>query len=133
MLFRSILHQLKKIPQLIKERNQDKILGNKAIMISLMYTMFENAKRREEQEKYDMATLLWYRLLEMIEQRRLMTYQIYVSKPEYQKVDFSKALKEYADLNSQERVDLLKSRNLSFKRELFRSNDKDYLPNPIAL
>lgn len=128
-----ILHQLKKIPQLIKERNQDKILGNKAIMISLMYTMFENAKRREEQEKYDMATLLWYRLLEMIEQRRLMTYQIYVSKPEYQKVDFSKALKEYADLNSQERVDLLKSRNLSFKRELFRSNDKDYLPNPIAL
>ena len=59
-------------------------------MISLMYTMFENAKRREEQEKYDMATLLWYRLLEMIEQRRLMTYQIYVSKPEYKIEYFSK-------------------------------------------
>ncbi|MEY8429451.1 hypothetical protein AALC75_02835 [Lachnospiraceae bacterium 48-42] len=109
------------------------MLSNKAIMISLMYTMFENAKRREEQEKYDMATLLWYRLLEMIEQRRLMTYQIYVSKPEYQKADFSKASKEYDGLNSQEQVNLLKSLNLNFKKELFRGNDKDYLPNPIAL
>lgn len=128
-----ILRQLKKIPELIKERSQEKILSNKAIMISLMYTMFENAKRREEQEKYDMATLLWYRLLEMIEQRRLMTYQIYVSKPEYQKADFSKASKEYDGLNSQEQVNLLKSLNLNFKKELFRGNDKDYLPNPIAL
>ncbi len=128
-----VLRQLKKIPELIKLGNQEKILGNKAIIVSLMYTMYENAKRREDQEKYDMATLLWYRLLEMIEQRRLMTYQIYVSKPEYQKADFSKASKEYAGLNPQEQLNLLKSRNNTLKRELFRGNDKDYLPNPIAL
>ena len=36
-------------------------------------------------------------------------------------------------LNSQEQVNLLKSLNLNFKKELFRGNDKDYLPNPIAL
>lgn len=128
-----VLRQLKKIPELIKLRNQEKILGNKAIIVSLMYTMYENAKRREDQEKYDMATLLWYRLLEMIEQRRLMTYQIYVSKPEYQKADFSKASKEYAGLNAQEQLSLLKSRNYTLKKELFRGNDKDYRPNPIAL
>lgn len=109
-----VLRQLKKIPELIKLRNQEKILGNKAIIVSLMYTMYENAKRREDQEKYDMATLLWYRLLEMIEQRRLMTYQIYVSKPEYQKADFSKASKEYAGLNPQEQLSLLKPKLLYF-------------------
>lgn len=128
-----ILRQLKKIPELIKLRNQEKILGNKAIIVSLMYTMYENAKRREDQEKYDMATLLWYRLLEMVEQRRLMIYQIYVSKPEYQKVDFSKASKEYAGLSDQEQLSLLKYKNQNIKKELFRGNDKDYLPNPIAL
>lgn len=40
--------------------------------------MYENALRREKEEKYDMATLLFYRLLEMIEQRRLMNYGIYI-------------------------------------------------------
>ena len=56
-----------------------------------MFTMYENALRREKEEKYDMATLLFYRLLEMIEQRRLMNYDIYISHPEYETVNYAKA------------------------------------------
>ncbi len=77
MDFQSILHvntksyQLNKIPDLIIQKNQKSILTNQTIITSLMFTMYENALRREKEEKYDMATLLFYRLLEMIEQRRL--------------------------------------------------------------
>lgn len=75
-----ILSHLQKIPELIKERKNIKVLTTKDLIIALMFTMYQNAGIREEQEKYDMATLLLYRLLEMIEQRRLALYNLYVSK-----------------------------------------------------
>ena len=50
------------------------MLRNDSYIIPLMFTMYTNAMLRENQEKYDMATLLLYRLLEMIEQRRLAAY-----------------------------------------------------------
>lgn len=128
-----ILSQLNKIPGLIRQKKQREILNSKAIMISLMYTMYENALRREEQEKYDMATLLFYRLLEMIEQRRLITYDIFVSRPDYLQADFSKASEEYKKLDKDEQIQLLKRKNRELKQQLFSSNDRDYLPNPIAL
>ncbi|MDO4340866.1 MAG: TIGR02710 family CRISPR-associated CARF protein [Eubacteriales bacterium] len=129
-----ILSQLNKIPALIRQKKQKDILSDKSIMISLMYTMYENALRREEQEKYDMATLLFYRLLEMIEQRRLITYDIFVSRPDYQQADFSKASPEYSGLEKNEQIQLLKTTNKGLKQQLFSSpNERDYLPNPIAL
>lgn len=66
-----ILKYLSQIPELIKQKKQTDIISSRDIMLSLMFTMYENAMRREEQEKHDMAMLLFYRLLEMIEQRRL--------------------------------------------------------------
>lgn len=113
-----ILRQLNRIPQLIKERKQREILENKNIMICLMYTLYENAKRREAQEKYDMATLLLYRLLEMIEQRRLMTYRIYVSQPKYQQADFSRASDEFKNLGIEDQIRLLKFKSFCELEEI---------------
>ena len=76
----NLLASLKNIPYLIREKKHFEVLCNETYMIPLMFTMFTNAMLRENQEKYDMATLLLYRLLEMIEQRRLSAYGFYVSK-----------------------------------------------------
>lgn len=128
-----ILEYLDKIPELVYQKKQRSILTNRSIIISLMFTMYENALRREKEEKYDMATLLLYRLLEMIEQRRLITYGIYISHPEYENINFSKASKEYQQLQIKEQLQLLKEKNQNLKKELFSRVDRDYLPAPIAL
>lgn len=128
-----ILYQLNKIPDLIIQKNQKSILTNQTIITSLMFTMYENALRREKEEKYDMATLLFYRLLEMIEQRRLMNYGIYISHPEYETVNYAKASNEYQNLDAQEQLKLLRQRNLKYKKLLFPKSDREYLPYPIAL
>lgn len=78
-----LLHELSNIPPLMKERKNMEVLQDDRMIFSLMFTMFENARIREKQEKYDMATLLLYRLLELIEQRRLSCYGLFVSKMEY--------------------------------------------------
>ena len=128
-----ILRQLDKIPALLQQRHQKDILCNRPMMISLMYTMYENAMRRELQEKYDMATLLLYRLLEMIEQRRLMNYGIFISRPEYEQIDYRKADPEYHNIEKEGRIELLRRKNSELKKTLFRGNDREYLPMPISL
>lgn len=55
----------------------------------LMINLYNNALRREKQEKYEMASLLLYRVLEMIEQKRLWNYRLDVSEPEYNKLQIS--------------------------------------------
>ncbi|MCD7866788.1 MAG: TIGR02710 family CRISPR-associated CARF protein [Clostridiales bacterium] len=127
-----ILSQLDRIPFFLRQKQAEEILKNKDIIVSLMHTMYSNALRREEQEKYDMATLLFYRLLEMIVQRRLMNYGIYVSRPMYDQLDFSKAA-AYADMPREEQYEKLKAVNADLKQRLFRGNTQNYLPNPIAL
>lgn len=127
-----ILTQLAKIPDMLRKKQQQEILQSKAIMLALMHSMYSNALRREVQEKYDMATLLFYRLLEMIVQRRLMNYGIFASRPDYSQVDYSKA-EAYAALSDQERYEKLRRDNAAIRQELFHGNDKDYLPSPIAL
>lgn len=69
-----LLEALKEIPKMIQEKKNFEILQDGHYMVPLMFTMYSNAMLREKQEKYDMATLLLYRLLEMIEQRRLAAY-----------------------------------------------------------
>ncbi len=71
----NILSNLNQIPQLLREKRNMEILQNKEMITALMFIMYQNAKTREQQEKYDMATLLFYRLLEMIEQCRLSHYK----------------------------------------------------------
>lgn len=69
-LFRQedLLKSLTEIPKLAKKKSRMEILQNKNYIVPLMFTLYSNAQIREKQEKYDMATLLLYRLLEMIEQ-----------------------------------------------------------------
>lgn len=76
---RIILEALKDIPGLLANKKNFFILKEGKYIFPLMFTMYTNALLREAQDKYDMATLLLYRLLEMIEQRRLSEYNLYIS------------------------------------------------------
>lgn len=128
-----LLAQLRKIPGLIAAKEQFRILENKFIMSALTFTMYANAIRRERQEKYDMATLLLYRLLEMIEQSRLMSYGIYITRPEYGRTDFSKAAECYRGLDKNGQMKLFKDRVYEIRKNLFKGTQDLYLPHPIAL
>lgn len=78
-----ILDALKEIQKLFRSKNHMAVLTQKEYIVPLMFTMQTNALIREAQKKYDSATLLLYRLLEMIEQRRLSHYNIDVSKADF--------------------------------------------------
>jgi len=52
----------------------------------LIANLYQNALRRERQGKYEMASLLVYRLLEVIEQKRLWNYGIDTSDADYSKL-----------------------------------------------
>ncbi|MDO5423018.1 MAG: TIGR02710 family CRISPR-associated CARF protein [Eubacteriales bacterium] len=129
-----ILQNLQQIPGLIQERKNIDILTDLDAMTALMFTMFQSALTREEQEKYDMATLLLYRLLEMIEQRRLALYGLYVSKMNYMALKYNaKQCPEYGGLSTQEQFALLKNKVHAIKGKLFKSDTGDYLPEQVSL
>lgn len=133
MAQKTCLDALAQIPILQEQKKREEILRNEDIMHPLMFTMYLNAMIREQQEKYDMATLLMYRLLEMIGQRRLIHYNIYVSDPEYQKIDYSfSACQDFAGKKPGEQFPLLKDKVFQLKQQLFKKADS-YLPAPIAL
>lgn len=56
----NLLEKLATIPELISEKKNFEILKDKELIISLMFTMLQNARTRYSQDKYDMATLLWW-------------------------------------------------------------------------
>lgn len=96
------------------------ILQNKEIITALMFTMCQNALVREEQEKYDMATLLFYRLLEMIEQRRLARYNLYVSTMNYKTLKYdTKQCPDFSGVSDSERFKIFKEKIHNIKKELF--------------
>ncbi len=128
-----ILGYLQKIPELVKARRNMDILKDKDLITALMFTMCQNGMIRERQEKYDMATLLFYRLLEMIEQRRLAVYGLYVSKMEYKKTRYDeKNAPEFAGLSSEDQCALLKKKVQDIKKEMF-GKASNYLPEQISL
>ena len=130
----TFLSELAKIPLMIKEKKQSSLLKDKEIIIPLMFTMWMNAKTREEQHKYDMATLLMYRLLEMIEQRRLAKYNLFVSDMDYDSFLINKArLPELEKMNGKERMEWLRAEVYSIRQGLFKGKISDYLPNPVSL
>lgn len=115
-----VLAKLNEIPKLLKEKKQMEILQDSNYIIPLMFTLYTNAYAREQQEKYDMATLLLYRLLEMIEQRRLSRYGLYASQMEYKNIVCN--FKQRPDLKSQteeERLTQLREEMLRLRKELF--------------
>lgn len=130
----AILKQLDELSGILKEKRNMDILKERDYIVPLMFTMYINAEIRRKQEKYDMATLLLYRLLEMIEQRRLAIYNLYVSQMNY--TDISYNLNRQPKLkgtSSDERLQMLKETVQGIKRELFRRNVSSYLPEQISL
>ena len=122
------------ITDMVKEKNQMKIFHNRDCMISLMFTLYQNAYVREKQEKYDMATLLLYRLLEMIEQKRLANYGLNVSKMEYTSISYENCgLKEIEKLSEKECLEWLRVQMLNIKKQIFHNVSKYYLPEQISL
>lgn len=129
-----ILLYLKEIPRYIKEKKPWQILNNKDTITALMFTMFQNACTREKQEKYDMSTLLLYRLLEMIGQRRLSRYNLFVSNMEYESIKINtKRMPEWVNLGKQERVSFLKEKVMDIKQQVFGKSGNGYLPDQVSL
>lgn len=128
-----ILTCLKDIPALAQAKKNMDILKNKKVIVALMFTMCQNGFIREQQEKYDMATLLFYRLLEMIEQRRLATYNLNVSKMEYVEIKYNlKRTPEFAGESKDDQLELLKQKVQDIKVAVFgRANN--YLPDQVSL
>ncbi|MBQ9334122.1 MAG: TIGR02710 family CRISPR-associated protein [Lachnospiraceae bacterium] len=128
------LSALGSIPGLTKEKKQQQILEDKDLIIPLMFTMKMNAVTRESQHKYDMATLLMYRLLEMIEQRRLSRYHLYVSDMKYDQMAYNrKRTPELAKMSEKDRAEWLRSEVASIRHDLFGAKVSEYLPNPVSL
>ncbi len=128
-----IVGYLQEIPKLVKERRNMDILKKRELITALMFTMCQNGLIRERQGKYDMATLLFYRLLEMIEQRRLAVYNLYVSRMEYKEIRYNtKSAPEFKGLSSGEQYELLKKKVQETKRKLF-GKSSNYLPEQVSL
>ena len=130
---RSMLEHLSKIPAFQEERNMAAILRDADILHALTMTIYQNAKTREEQEKYDMATLLLYRLLEMMSQRRLSEYGIFPSRPDYQHAKYNIAyFPELRQMNADKRLGWLVDRYRKIAEAVFRREIDRNLPSPIA-
>ena len=100
----------------------------------LMFTMQANAFIREAQEKYDSATLLLYRLLEMIEQRRLSHYGIDASRADFLNIRYDE--KKHAAmkrLSKEKRLEIYKGEVIKIKAKLFGQCSNSYLPEQISL
>ena len=128
------LTEMRNIPIMTKEKKQPEILKTKEIIIPLMFTMWMNAMTREEQEKYDMATLLMYRLLEMIEQRSLSKYNLFVSNMKYEEMTLNKNRhKEILSRSREEQIEWLRQGVYDIKVKMFNGRIPECLPNPVSL
>lgn len=129
-----ILSNLIEIPQLMIEKKNMDILKNHKYIVPLMFTMYKIADIREVQEKYDAATLMLYRLLEMIEQCRLARYEINVSKPEYTEIQYDfEQTPEYKGLNVQQCMEKYQEEVYRIRTAIFKGQSGKFLPNHIAL
>lgn len=129
-----ILQELAKIPSLIEKRQNVTVLATEEYIFPLIFTMYSNALLREKQEKYDMATLLLYRVLEMIEQRRLAIYNLYVSDMRYDKIQYRKDRNDdYLALSEDKRLGKLKATVMQIKKILFGQAGSDFLPDRVSL
>lgn len=129
-----ILEALDEMTELTAQGKQAFILSQNRYMTPLMFTMYQNAMIREDQEKYDMATLLLYRLLEMIEQSRLSHYNLYVSQMDYMRMKADeKKHPEWQQVDAKQFFELVKKNYLEIKKQLFGKAGKDYLPEQISL
>ena len=96
------------------------LLQNRDVTASLLFTIYASAERKETRGEFDTASLLLYRLAELMAQRRLASYNIDTGKPDYTTV-----------LKSFSREQLMKRIN-AIRTTLGKGRILD-LPSPIAL
>ena len=128
----ALLEPLSRIHLMMKERKSE-IFTSDEYMVPLMFSLYQNALIREKQEKLDMATLLFYRLLEMSEQKRLADYGIVVAEPDYLSLSFKNKQSGLRSLLPQDREKILTERYVDAKNELFRRPGRPFLPDKISL
>mgnify|MGYP002584523639 FL=1 len=129
-----ILGHLNEVAEKIKEKQNFSVLQKRECMLPLMFTMYSNACLREQQEKYDMATLLLYRLLEMIEQRRLALYNLYVSKMSYLNIKFlAPDQLQNNQMEPSKKQEWIKEEVYQIKSKMFRNDVGKYLPDQVSL
>jgi len=82
--------QLKAIKMLEKIHCSEEAAKDKSVIFNnigyLIANLYQNAMRREKQEKYEMASLLLYRILEIVEQKRLWNYGVDTSDADFTKL-----------------------------------------------
>ena len=129
-----ILDALKEIQKLFRSKNHMAVLRQQEYIVPLMFTMQTNALIREAQKKYDSATLLLYRLLEMIEQRRLSHYDIDVSKAEFSSMKYDEEkMPMMKGITEAKRLDIYKEEIAEIKKKVFGKCNSTYLPEQISL
>lgn len=85
-LFELQREKLKWLSELMPAKPKDpiiKLLQNRDAVEILVCTIYHNANRMAHRGKFDAASLYMYRLLELFEQRRLATYGLDTSAPDY--------------------------------------------------
>lgn len=85
----------------------------------LIANLYQNANRREKQGKYEMASLLLYRILEIVEQKRLWNYGIDTSNADYCKLPVDETS--------------LHNKINNIIRKIYDSNKLSQLDNKISL
>lgn len=128
-----ILESLKRIQRNIRDRSYKKILSDNEAYTALIFTMYQCAVIREQQKKYDMATLLYYRLLEMIVQKRLYIYNLLTSDMNYENISVPAGqMPEWEALSKQEQIRKLKETFSDIKNQVFRVQEA-YIPEKAGL
>lgn len=129
-----LLFPLSNIREQIKIKGIMKVFRELESIVPLMFTMMQNSFIREKQEKYDSATLLLYRLLEMIEQRRLALYDIDVSRANFLEIKYP--MGRFVGLEGKTKEQCLEwyTREISaMKQKIFGKPSGKYMPEQISL
>lgn len=126
----NILQKLSTINLSIKTGME--LLNDKEICYNFLFTIYQNSIRRKEQKKYDMASLLNYRTLELIMQIRLSSYGLNTYNPNYkacfkinQLADIQKQLLQYRRLIYKSQDNTLKDNLTLMEGYLFLAAIKD--------
>ena len=82
------LYRLRPLTGRLKEAGAPdlEILQNQEQSVDLIFSLYANALRREDEGRLDLAALLLYRVMEMLAQRRLALLGIDTSAPDYEQL-----------------------------------------------
>lgn len=121
-LLRTQLEQLEEVAHHMPSKCDDStlsLLQDPDVTASLLFSIYASAERKEKRREYDTASLLLYRLVELMAQRRLASYGIDTGKP------------NYSALESFSREQLVERINIT--REDLEWQPISNLPHPISL